>query len=74
MAQIPNALEVIHDEFALAPWTDRLQMAKERDQVASLKPDELDGIIIATSRHNKWDCVLTHDVGSQDPINRTCIT
>ncbi|KJZ71503.1 hypothetical protein HIM_09142 [Hirsutella minnesotensis 3608] len=41
-------LEVIH-EFALAPWTDRLQMVKEGDQVASLKPDELNGIIIATS-------------------------
>ena len=41
-------LEVIH-EFALAPWIDRLQMAEERDQEELVKPDELDGIVIATS-------------------------
>ncbi|KAM4056517.1 endonuclease-reverse transcriptase domain-containing protein [Hirsutella rhossiliensis] len=41
-------LEVIH-EFALAPWIDRLHVAQERDQVELVKPDELDGIIIATS-------------------------
>ncbi|KAM4067345.1 endonuclease-reverse transcriptase domain-containing protein [Hirsutella rhossiliensis] len=41
-------LEVIH-EFALAPWIDRLHVAQECDQVELVKPDELDGIVIATS-------------------------
>ncbi len=41
-------LEVIH-EFALAPWADRLHQATEHDQVALVKPDEMDGIVVVAS-------------------------
>ena len=51
-------LEVIH-EFALAPWIDRLQIAEERDQEELVKPDELDGIVIATSSSQRKGLVGT---------------
>ncbi|KAM4064100.1 endonuclease-reverse transcriptase domain-containing protein [Hirsutella rhossiliensis] len=41
-------LEVIH-EFALAPWEDRVQVTDETDRVEVVKPDDSEGITIATS-------------------------
>ncbi|KJZ70482.1 hypothetical protein HIM_10111 [Hirsutella minnesotensis 3608] len=76
-------LEVI-PEFALAPWDDRVSVTGGTGQVEATKPDELEGIIIATSSSQRKGVVgmggVVRDASRNGPgevlasyTNRTCL-
>lgn len=59
-----DRMEVIH-EYTLPPWSDRIPVMGELDQVERVKPSDIEGILIATSCSQKGDVVgmggVVHD-------------
>ena len=65
-----DRMEVIH-EYALAPWSDRIQVVGEPDQVEVVTPNEVEGIVIATSSSQRGGVVgmggVVHDSTRNSP-------